>query len=846
MINKLCQKIWGHDIFRKEAIMLQSRCLANRYIDNFASVVEISEDVLGRLLQCAATLSLSDEKLHREMAYRIVASAAELAGKELPGVPYLMLLTLGRIGNFPAADFVKNTYGISEESFPIRQLRETVRRRQDNSITLGESTLVLTDFQLVLWENLTASKTIVISAPTSAGKSFVLQRHAKELLFAGKTKNIVILVPTRALINQVSDDVSKWLPELPGVIELVTTPIPRENRLPTKAIYIVTQERLQLLQTSHEELHFDLMLVDEAQIISDGPRGVLLSSVIETALDRNCEMQLLFAGANMKDPGVISKIFGREQQTISTDESPVLQNVFFVDCMPEKPTTAKLSLKAETDKILLGELDCEQPLIDHNSKMINISLRLGQGGQNLLYALGPAEAEDIAFGISDAFELKPDDYLAELSLFIKDAVHSKFQLSNDVLRCVGYHYGRLPALVRKSIEDAFANGSLKYLITTSTLLHGVNMPAKNLFLHRPQRGKGTPIPSTDFWNLAGRAGRLGKEFSGNIFLVDYENWENDPISGPKEKEVIPALKQHVQSETEQLLSYMNDPETVPDRNKPDEYENTFVKLVKDYLAGTLDRTLARLDLSTESGACKSIIESVERAVENTNITKQILTQSPTVSIYRQQSLYDWITRSLKSKGAEYVIPKYPRDPTSYMSYLACIKRCHGAILKYQKSDESHKYYALIARRWMLGEPLPQIIDASFKYKNDHGLNPNISSVIRLTLTEIEQDLRFKYVRLFSCYNAILEQVLRDNNLSELVKSIPAIPMYLEMGACSPSMISFMGLGLSRYTAGKLQTLPRRQDMSQPEARDWIKKQDIDSFNLPVASINEIKRLGLAA
>jgi len=67
-------------------------------------------------------------------------------------------------------------------------------------------------------------------------------------------------------------------------------------------------------------------------------------------------------------------------------------------------------------------------------------------------------------------------------------------------------------------------------------------------------------------------------------------------------------------------------------------------------------------------------------------------------------------------------------------------------------------------------------------------------------------------------------------------------MYLEVGACSPTMISFMGLGLSRYTAGKLRELPRRTDMSQEEARRWILRQSLETLNLPNASIQEIRRM----
>ena len=79
-------------------------------------------------------------------------------------------------------------------------------------------------------------------------------------------------------------------------------------------------------------------------------------------------------------------------------------------------------------------------------------------------------------------------------------------------------------------------------------------------------------------------------------------------------------------------------------------------------------------------------------------------------------------------------------------------------------------------------------------------------------------------------------------MEELVGSIPAVPMYLEVGASSPTMISFMGLGLSRFTAGKLSGISRRQNMSQKEAKQWVSRQALESLEIPQASIREIRRL----
>jgi hypothetical protein len=61
------------------------------------------------------------------------------------------------------------------------------------------------------------------------------------------------------------------------------------------------------------------------------------------------------------------------------------------------------------------------------------------------------------------------------------------------------------------------------------LLQGVNLPARNIFLFKPEKGSRTPTNADDFWNLAGRAGRLKKDIHGNVFLVSYDTWKNRPV-----------------------------------------------------------------------------------------------------------------------------------------------------------------------------------------------------------------------------------------------------------------------------------------------------------------------------
>ena len=77
-------------------------------------------------------------------------------------------------------------------------------------------------------------------------------------------------------------------------------------------------------------------------------------------------------------------------------------------------------------------------------------------------------------------------------------------------------------LLEKKIEEEYRLGNIRYLFTTSTLLEGVNLPAKNIFILSEKIGL-TKMSDLDFRNLIGRAGRLTKELSGNIFIVKLDN-----------------------------------------------------------------------------------------------------------------------------------------------------------------------------------------------------------------------------------------------------------------------------------------------------------------------------------
>lgn len=75
------------------------------------------------------------------------------------------------------------------------------------------------------------------------------------------------------------------------------------------------------------------------------------------------------------------------------------------------------------------------------------------------------------------------------------------------------------------MEALYEQKAIDYMFCTSTLLEGVNLPAQNIFILNNTIGL-RKFTDVDFWNLAGRAGRLSKELSGNIICVrlDSNKW----------------------------------------------------------------------------------------------------------------------------------------------------------------------------------------------------------------------------------------------------------------------------------------------------------------------------------
>lgn len=844
MMQELANKVWGNPGFHDAAHRIEIAWLTKEIggiVDGDADLADAT-----RLMRSAAILACSETADHRRAAFRVATCAYDLFGTGQVPLDQALRVVLTRLGNFPSIG-TRVDVASARASLPLMLAAEEIASADAHEVTINGQTVLLTDFQQKLWLNLIQSRRIALAAPTSAGKSFVLQGYLSALFDSGQPKSIVYIVPTRALIAQVADDLKIQFRGLEQDIpDIVTVPVDAETTLAERTIYVMTQERVQLALGVHPDFSANVIIVDEAHSIADGSRGVLLQWVIDDLLIRNPASQILFASPAIRNLDVFGRLFGLDDVVEFSSVEPTVAQNFLVTTV-ESATKGKLVIQTAGDgsRALrqVAKLQLDRTVASRTEKLVHIPAVLGHGHSNIIYANGAAEAESVALQLAELMsDREPTEARLALSDLAKEAVHANYALVECVKHGVAFHYSNIPTQLRRAIEAAVSSGEIDYLVCTSTLLQGVNLPAKNIFMFAPEKGRTRALESTDFWNLAGRAGRLKREFQGNIFLIDYDKWKKKPLDGPKDSVVTPAIESSLSSHHDQLMNVIAGAPTAV-RSVETDLETTFVRLYADFKGGALNQTFERAGLLAGDTQASLLEAALTSASEKLTLPAAVLRRTPNISAHKQQRLYDRLSAkiALGADVARTLIPSHPRESEAFQSYADVLELCHEIILGIDTSKKLHRFHALIARRWMLGHPLPQIIDDQISRNSSKA----VRTTIRSTLDLIEGDIRFQAVRLFGCYSALLVYALDTAGLVDMVSSIPSLPLYLEIGASDKTMISFISLGLSRVTAMKLNEMSARKDLDTAGALQWLRTRPLETLGLSPLLLAEVRAIAIA-
>ena len=422
------------------------------------------------------------------------------------------------------------------------------------------------------------------SAPTSMGKSFIMRMFIKEQILGNQRKNFAIVVPTKALINEIRIKITKE--DLGEILyqknyHVVTAAgdavLANWKEKQQNYIFVMTPERMLYLMINEPDIEIDYLFVDEAhKITGTDKRSPFYYQVVNMLSERPHRLHIIFASPNVPNPEVfldtIPDAESISEHKLQTSYSPVSQPKFIVNLINREvsicnehsdsniPITSIALDDADLIDVLLrfekDEKQKEKPFIVYFPSTRKTVIAARDFGANRIPKTNCEE-------------------LMELSKDIKNEVHGDYYLADLVSKGVAYHIGYLPASIRQRIEDLFKAGKITALFCTSTLVEGVNLPADNLFITDYRNGLKDMRP-IDFRNLVGRVGRLEFNLYGNVFLVATSEKASDKfealLSKSVEKQTFSIEKGLTKPQKQNVVNILLQGAKHPQKQSEDSYD----------------------------------------------------------------------------------------------------------------------------------------------------------------------------------------------------------------------------------------------------------------------------------
>lgn len=817
------------------------------------------------LLLCGSLLARSENSSEQRVALRIADTClqqVETSSEEkkaaaliLHTMANLRTIKLARERNFLTEDLYKGL------SLPLRS--DYSRREREDSITTSNAKQAfhVNRFQRDFWKAIQGSDWISASAPTSAGKSFLLRSWIEGFFSEKKSAKVVYIVPTRALIQEVTDDFN-------GLMESERLPNISLHNLPLESnigndgghLFIFTQERLHILLGRIKEITFDAIIIDEAQKIGDGPRGVLLEQVVGESVRRNHSTKVIFASPHVANPSYFLKDSPAGALKTAVDRSvcTVSQNLLFVSQVKGRPMTWNIDYRDGDKELPLGTVNLAFRAMTESKRFSCVAFTMRGSGGNLLYANGQSDAEKYALHLRDAIRsstsenFQPDIRILSLIALIQKTVHKDYSLIETLRYGIGFHYGNMPLLVRMEIESLFRDNLLSFLVCTSTLMEGVNLPCKSVFLRGPKRGNMTPLNSADFWNLAGRAGRWGTEFQGNIICIDPkkpEVWKTEPPTS-RERLIVKSTTDTTISSESGFIEYVKN---------GFQFNVGKINPEFDYVASFLVCAIVRGEQLVNSPALsgvsrddREVLDTVLNAeFESFILPPSLVFRNPGVLPRAMVALDNYLS-AIDDANFEQHIPCLPESDdasTRYQFVFDIINQYLRANWSTGAGTDDKRLWqmAYLAVDWMNGKPLSVLIRkrehfAKVAAEKKGTAPPSTASIIRNTMADVEEYARFKIPRFLRCYNDIIILQAEKRSLEHLVKDLPDLELWLELGVSGKTTLALMEVGLSRTSAIELfEAAMLNTEMKKDEVIKWLRETNLEGFSLPVLVMDEIRK-----
>ncbi|GAT32683.1 DEAD/DEAH box helicase [Terrimicrobium sacchariphilum] len=475
------------------------------------------------------------EEIGRDLVLRALERRVEFGGfsEVLDGLTR-------EVGLFPYLD---------QEELSLKDSLAYEFHRPDES-----SDFVFHRVQAQVFRRLIDGENVILSAPTSFGKSRVID----SIISAKEFQNIVILVPSIALIDETRRRLVSFSPSYKIVSQLSQRPDKRN-------IFVFTAERL----NAYEELPpIDFFVIDEFYKIGaisdrDQARFVALNQAFYRLSKSRGQFYLLGPSVKAIPDGIEAKLpcyfFPTRFSTVASDVVEVY------------------NWDNDLDELLKLCSEIDEP--------------------TLIFCKSPARVNEVARALVEKEIVSDGRKMGDAARWISENFHPKWIYPLAITHGVGLHHGRLPRSLGQLSVRAFNENKIKFLICTSTLIEGVNTCAKNVIIFDNVINK-VPVDFFTFNNIRGRCGRMFEHFVGRVYLFHPPPQEELPYVD------FPAITQGAEVPESLLIQMEREDLSSESDGRVDEiYRQTILPIEVIRKNSTLD-PLAQIELAKELSGLK--------------------------------------------------------------------------------------------------------------------------------------------------------------------------------------------------------------------------------------------------
>lgn len=424
----------------------------------------------------------------------------------------------------------------------------------------------LDPFQALSVASIEREESVLVSAHTSAGKTVVAEYAIAQCL--KRNQRVIYTSPIKALSNQKYRDFQAEF----GDVGLMTGDVTIN---PTASCLVMTTEILRSMLYRGSEIMREVawVIFDEIHYMRDKTRGVVWEETIILLPDK---VRYVFLSATIPNAFQfaewIAKIHRQACHVVYTDFRPTpLQNYFFpaggkgIFLIVDEKGNFKENNFNEAMALIESNKGSDPADWSAKQKGRGKYKKTNKGGDApnemsdiakiikmiikrnfqpvIVFNFSKRECEQMALKASIMKFNAPDEEEMVNKVFenaltqLSDDDKNLPQISNilPLLRKgIGVHHSGLLPILKETIEILFQEGLIKVLFATETFSIGLNMPARTVVFTQVTKWDGVqrrPLTSSEYIQMAGRAGRRGLDDRGIVIMMVDDKLEPDVARG---------------------------------------------------------------------------------------------------------------------------------------------------------------------------------------------------------------------------------------------------------------------------------------------------------------------------